>query len=346
MNTPPLISVLLPVRDGAAYLDEALESVIGQSCGDFEVIAVDDGSVDETPRLLQAWSERDDRLRLITLNGVGPAGALNAAIDIARGEFFARMDADDISMPTRFQEQLSFLRQHPDVGVCGSWVKPFGAGWERTLRYVSSDARIRAKLMFESPFAHPSTMIRRSVLERLPVAYREDVARAEDYDLWVRLSRVCELGNLERVLLRYRRHAMQVTVKNRASSVDGAERVRASLLAEWWPESTGEERRFHHQLCSNLLPASPEKLEEVERWLLRISERNRRHPFVSQDALRESLALKWCEVCRHFSVLGLGMLARFVRSPLAHFISIQPHRLARLLASGVIMETTRWRARG
>jgi glycosyltransferase involved in cell wall biosynthesis len=338
MKTAPLISVLLPVRNGVHYLDVAMRSLLTQSLADFEVIAVDDGSTDDTSVRLLAWKERDPRVRIVTLGGVGPAGALNAAINCARGEFFARMDADDISLPGRFSEQVACLKANPRVGVCGTWVKTFGDGGIHTWRYPQADQDIRARLFFSSPFAHPSVIIRRSALDLLPEAYRLDAGRAEDYDLWMRLSKVCEFRNLPRVRLRYRLHSQQVTVKEGASSEAGARRVCASMLEEWWPECTDADKQFHHLLCRDQLPVTAEHLLASEQWLLRLWGQNRRVSYVSQGAWRDALAVKWLEVCRHFHPMGLHMLAHFFKSPLAHFTSIPAHRLTRLLIEGVTME--------
>lgn len=341
MKSGPLISVLLPARNAGPFIDDALRSVFTQTLQDFEIIAVDDGSVDDTTARLEAWARRDTRLRIFRLGGVGPAGALNAAIAVARGEFFARMDADDISHRLRFEAQLTLLKERPEVGVCGSWVRPFGMGWERAWRYPEDSGALRARLLFGSPFAHPATMIRRAALERLPLAYREDVARAEDYDLWVRLSEVCEFACLQHVLLHYRRHASQVTVSNLDASIEGARQVRGHILAKWWPECTEQEQAFHDAVCANLLPTTLENLHLAESWFKRILLRNRDHPFASQESMQRAVVLQWYDVCRRSGRLGLGMLRVFHHSSLTHSERVGGLRWMRVVLSAFIRHRVR-----
>lgn len=203
----PLVSVLLPYRQAEATIEEALESVLAEREVDLEVIAVDDGSTDAGPTKVARMARRDRRIVPLATGGVGIARALSCAAAVARGELFARMDGDDISLRGRLARQVEALRRDPRLGVVGTRVEAFASGpiGEGMLRYVAWLNSIltpedHAREMFvESPLCHPSVMLRRSALEQ--VGGFRDAPWAEDYDLWlrldaagVRMAKVPELG--------------------------------------------------------------------------------------------------------------------------------------------------------
>ncbi len=200
----PAVSVVMPVYNCAAYLPAALTSLREQTFGDFEIIAVDDGSTDHGPLILAEWT--DPRLRLIRQErNSGLAAALNAGLALARAPLVARQDADDLSEPERFARQTEFLAAHPRVCLLGTAqlkIDPAGQALCRRDAPVA-DAQIRELMRRGNAFAHGSVMIRRSALDRVG-AYREFRGLVEDYDLWLRLLEVGEGANLPEPLYRYR----------------------------------------------------------------------------------------------------------------------------------------------
>lgn len=230
MNGSPKISVLLPVHNAAAYLDEALGSLQAQTFQDFEIVAVDDGSTDASAERLAAWARRGARLRVVGQARGGVAAALNAGFALCRGEWIARMDADDIALPERLAAQADFLARHVSVGVCGTWAREFGEGGERAMRPPEQDDAIRAWLLFGSPFMHPTVMFRRELCAAETGPYARLVG-VEDYDLWARLACRTRFANLPSVLLRYRRHAAQYTAAKAAGHAAALAEVRGRVLA-------------------------------------------------------------------------------------------------------------------
>lgn len=205
----PIISVVMPVYNGGRFLAGAIESVLNQTFSDFEFIIVNDGSTDGSPAVLDGYAQRDVRIRLISRENRGLTASLNEAIAIARGEWIARMDADDISLPDRFQKQMAWLQQ-TGADVCGGWVKLTGTWWNQVWRYYGSSEAIRLKLLFGSAFAHPAVMLRTSLAKANP--YSEAARYVEDYELWTRLARSgAKMTNYPGVVLRYRIHPGQVT---------------------------------------------------------------------------------------------------------------------------------------
>ena|GEM_PF-6142462 len=207
---PPLISVVMPVFNGAKYLSDSIQSILGQSFSNFELIIVDDGSTDDSFDVALKW--KDDRIRIFpSQQRRGVAAALNTGIRVARGEFIARMDCDDIAHSTRLAEQLKYLSAHADVGALGTWAQilQIDGTLGHFLKQQADSARISALIWRQCPLLHPTVMFRRELFDAF--AYDEE-AIAEDYDLWYRMVRAgVKLANIRRVLLKYRVHPRQVT---------------------------------------------------------------------------------------------------------------------------------------
>lgn len=211
MKDSPEISVILPVHNGASFLAEAIESILDQTYRDFEFLMIDDGSTDASLQLMQNYAQKDARIRLLARENRGLVETLNEMVDMAHGTWVARMDADDVSMPNRLARQLEWLEQ-TGADICGSWVQRFGNADNRLLRMHQSDGAIKTELLFHSPFAHPSVMLRASVAKRLP--YDDAWIKAEDYDLWVRAAEAgLTMTNIPEALLRYRVHEGQVSAQ-------------------------------------------------------------------------------------------------------------------------------------
>lgn len=204
MKLEPKLSLILPVYNGQEYLSEAIESVLSQSFTDFELIIINDGSTDSSGEIIRALS--DARIRYFEQSNKGLAVTLNRGIALARGEYVARQDQDDICLPSRFEKQVAFLDANLDVGMVGTaaeiWV-----GNERTSRYLKhpvDDASLTFGLLFDNHFVHSSVTIRRAVFESVG-GYAEDLRQPpEDYELWSRVMRAYKLANLPDVLMVYR----------------------------------------------------------------------------------------------------------------------------------------------
>jgi len=201
----PLISVVLPVYNGAADIEKAVESVLAQTFSDYELIIINDGSKDASAQLLDAL--QDPRIRLIHQENAGLAATLNRGIALARGRYIARQDQDDLSHPERFARQVAFLEANPDYGLLGTCAEIW-VGDKRTDRahdHPSDHAALQFELLFNNPFVHSSVMMRKAVVEGIG-GYTTDPARQppEDYELWSRMARAGRVANLPERLLVYR----------------------------------------------------------------------------------------------------------------------------------------------
>jgi len=232
MMSTPLVSVLMPVYNGEPYLREAVESILNQTFTDFEFIIIDDGSTDSTWEIL--IEHNDPRIRLVRNKAnIGLIRSLNKGLGLARGEYIARMDADDVSFPERLAQQVSSLDGHPEVGVLGCGVQVIdGCGNPSHIRrFPAEHGVIKWCLCFDDPIAHPTVMMRREVVVRAG-GYNADMVHAEDYDLWRRLSWTTCLSNLPEVLLHLRRHEACITRAHRAKQLENSIRISQLIMSE------------------------------------------------------------------------------------------------------------------
>lgn len=207
------ISVLLPLYNGEAYIREAVESVLAQTLGDFELLILDDGSRDRSSAIVREIARRDPRVRVIARENRGLTETLNELLTAARGDLVARMDADDVCLPDRFARQVAFLDARPEVVCVGGDVEMIDERGRllTALELPTEDAEIQAKAVVgHAPLFHPAAMIRRAALERIG-GYRHEFWPAEDLDLWLRLGEVGALANLRGPVLRYRLHGASVS---------------------------------------------------------------------------------------------------------------------------------------
>ncbi|WP_052190475.1 glycosyltransferase family 2 protein [Chitinibacter sp. ZOR0017] len=229
----PLVSFVLPCFNSAEYLQQTIDSITAQTYTHWECVAIDDGSSDATLAILLAAAERDSRFRVITRENRGLIASLNEGIAAARGEWIARIDADDLCRPERLAVQLGYCAQW-QLDVCGSWVGFIGerrGEWHTPV----TDAQIRLALLFNTPLAHPSILARTSLLKAHP--YPADAPHAEDYALWCQLARQpsVRFGNVPQVLLQYRTHRGQVTQAKKAALLITAQRVREDYAGHALP---------------------------------------------------------------------------------------------------------------
>jgi glycosyltransferase involved in cell wall biosynthesis len=286
----------MPVHDGEEFVLEAVQSILGQTFADFELIVVDDVSTDRTPEILAGI--RDARLRVVrseTRGGI--AGSCNRGIALARGRYVARMDHDDVSLPQRFARQVAFLEAHPDVAICGTWVRMFCGGWRRDRKLEAGSARIRVLFLLFNVLSHPSVMIRRDVLERHALRYDESFESAEDYDLWTRTSWASKLANVPQVLLLHRVHPAQISQRGKPRQLDEAAFVRDRELERLGVRFAPDEAAFHRALYARDLTPNEAWLAPAERWLTRIltaNERTRLHdPRVLASTLLDHVLLTY-----------------------------------------------------
>jgi glycosyltransferase involved in cell wall biosynthesis len=222
----PTVSVLIAVHNEERFVREAIASIIGQTFTAFEIIVIDDASTDATQAILASID--DPRLRVLhNERNLGLTASLNRGLDSATGDFVARLDGDDLARPDRLALQVDFLRRHPEVGIVGSSRRVVDE--EGVFLYeakaIPDDAGIRWRLLLGNPLAHPTVMIRRSVLVGHPLRYDESFRTAQDYELWTRLAAVTKTANLVEPLVTYRRRQQGISVSRREEQLATHDRI-------------------------------------------------------------------------------------------------------------------------
>jgi glycosyltransferase involved in cell wall biosynthesis len=233
-TSTPAISVLVPVRDAGRFLGPALDSILAQTFADFEMIVIDDGSRDDSGKVLAAFAARDPRIRVYTQENQGIVATLNRALKLAGAPLVARMDADDLSRPDRFAKQIAYLRQHPEVAVVSGAMDVIDESGKHlhTAVFPTEPEVIAGELLDRCCVCHPAIMARTAMVRSVG-GYRRSAQFAEDYDLWLRIAEVGRIGNLPDVLLSYRVHAATIS----------ARRIVAQELAAIGAKAAARERR-------------------------------------------------------------------------------------------------------
>ncbi|MDD2851997.1 MAG: glycosyltransferase [Desulfuromonadaceae bacterium] len=273
-NASPRVTVLMPVYNGGEYLRAAIDSILVQTFRDFELLIINDGSTDQSVGIIRSFS--DSRIRLVENDGnLGLISTLNNGLRLARGEYVARMDCDDLSRPRRLEKQVALLDANPAMGVCGSWVRKFGVVTDKVCRYHTDSGLLACGLIFDPVLAHPTVMLCRRIFLDQGLEYDPEYRHAEDYNLWVRAARLCEFGNIPEVLLDYRVHTSQVSQVNNPEQRANAGRVRCSLLAELGLDPSKEEFDIHQRISTSTVSGCEYLFRHSDDWLCRIWEANR-----------------------------------------------------------------------
>lgn len=313
MSSVPAISCILPMYNQALFVGEAIASILAQSEDDFELIVIDDGSTDDSARIVAACN--DHRIILLrNSSNIGTTGALNIGLRAAKGTYLARMDADDVSLPHRFALQRSFMEKNRHIAVCGSHVMTIGARNKVVRRPLGSDT-IKCFLLAGPPFSHASVFMRRTVLERWDLCYDETYRTAQDYDLWLRLLSVSNGWNIDEVLLKHRLHADQLSSIRRDEQSRNADAIRQRVLATIGITLSDHDLDRHTKLFRQSLEPSKENLYWAEEWLATIVARNDVCGFFDSQALdtflNETLNA-FRLACRREGTAGPGRLRTLV----------------------------------
>ena len=311
----PLVTVLMPVYNGEKYLKEAIESILNQTFRDFEFLIIDDGSADKSAEIIKSFNDARIRLERNETN-LGLIKTLNKRLGLAKGKYIARMDCDDISLPKRLSAQVNFMEKHPEIGVCGSWVKVIGLKQEFVNRYPQKHEEARAYLLFNTPLAHPSVIIRKEVMEKHELKYDENYKHAEDYELWSRIIKHTKLSNIPKVLLHYRMHDASVSKKNSSEQTENSDKVRLGLIKNLGLAPTPVELDLHRRFIRPDYLNPKDFIDQLETWLGKILSVNKKMRIYEQKSLAKIISSRWLNACNANTGLGFLVFKKFWQSPL------------------------------
>lgn len=307
----------------------AVDSILAQTYDNFEYFVIDDGSSEQLARQYEDLC-RDPRISYIRLyNNVGPAEARNIALKKARGKFVAIMDSDDYSLPERFERQVSYLEQNQDIAVVGTWFSYFGSRTEEVKRYIDDTEYYRCCLLFGNAptILNPSTMIRKSFLDKYNIKYDRRLKKAEDYKMWVQLSERGGVTNIHENLFRYRAHDKQTSSVLRTKDVSEYDWIvmkeQFDKVGILWTDS--EEILLKKDYTSDEVPA-------YEYWLLlnKMLEANKKSKYYDQGKFEKRVREQWKSKVFHTKNPG-RMLQLLMKLPVKEKINVIRFEFARAI---------------
>lgn len=312
----PTITVLMAVHNGAATVREAIDSILAQTFTDFEVLIVDDASTDATPEILRAAAAADPRVRIVrNAANLGLTRSLNRGLDLARGRYVARMDADDAALPERFARQVALLDAQPDVGVCGTWIETIGDPAGEVWDFPADDAAIRCRMLFETVMPHATVMLRRAVFEAARLRYDPAFTTAQDYDLWVRAAPFTRFANVPEVLLYYRVHPEQIGSRHRTEQRAFARQVQRAQIERLGLKPAEAELALHESLALWRFEPTYRYLRRASIWLAALQRANRAAGIYPEPAFTQVLEDRWWAAYTQRAARGLWKCLALARSP-------------------------------
>lgn len=285
-NQHPCITVLMSVfTEKEEYLKEAIDSIRKQMFRNFEFIIYDDCSNQKIKKILKDYEDIDDRIRIIH-NKINKGLTFNLAegVKIARGRYICRQDSDDVSLPSRFELQLKYMESHPDVAVLGTGYYLYKNNNKKRRAFgLTNPNAIETRLFFgNSHIMHSSVMIRKSFLENYSLNYDINFKKAQDFDLWTRVSKCGKITILKKRLCLYRIHENQIS-SNKNTKAEQYEcflRIIDRQLCELRIKPTEKERELHHALmCFQPVGTITQMLKWAFKLIVSNNERKRYHPF-------------------------------------------------------------------
>lgn len=285
----PLVSVLMSVHnEPAEFIDKAVKSICEQTYKHLEFIIIDDASDMGTYNYLKKLSAEYEIIKLYRNDyNLGLTATLNRGLSLCNGDFIARMDADDYSLPQRIHKQVEYFEKYPDIDILGTGVVSFG----QDAIFMSpmngySNAQVQSNLFFTSSLCHPSVMIRTAFLEKYDLKYDEAVKKGQDYDLWERSSIYGKLAVLPQVLLYYRLHSNQITNTNRQDQNESAERIIRRRLKRIGLIPSDKEMLCHLALKGQ---SNDTTINEIYNWIEKLLKNTSHFSFIDNKILAKNL---------------------------------------------------------
>ena len=291
----PLISVILPVYNTERYIEASIQSVLNQTYRNFELIILNDASTDGSKEIIRSFN--DERIRYVeNEQNLRLIKTLNKGVELARGEYIARMDADDICHPSRFERQLRFLQQDKSYVMCGSWAKIIDSNGNKTgrIKRIDTDGLLKVNMLFTTPFVHPTVMIKTDALKKN--LYSEEAIHCEDMELWPRLAMNTpfRFARIPEYLLEYRWHDKNISVEHSVHQSNFRRKVLKPYVERLSGELTEDDLQTHFSLFErNVNFKNSQVREKTRKWILFLIEQNAAKKQYDQSDLKALLLSRW-----------------------------------------------------
>ena len=299
------------------YLHESIGSILNQTYSNLEFVIVEDGSTDNSLNLLKNYDYQDKRIRLIINdNNIGHAKSLNIGLNHCMGKYIARMDSDDIAMKERIHKQVVFMESTPEVGLCGTAIEFFDKKSGIKV-YPEEDIEIRMNFLVGNPFAHPTAMIRSNIIKKHGIKYKENYIASEDFLMWVKISEVSKVHNLDEPLLKYRVHDSQLTSK----LIDVQTNEKKETCDYLYNRIGFKNPQFNYhefiRILNNDYTPNMQTLIANSKLLSYAIEVNNSSNYLPNKRFNELIFGKWKHMTHGSTRLGLSFFKVFYNSPLS-----------------------------
>lgn len=322
MNQPK-VSVIMPMYNAERYVAEAIDSVLGQTFGDFEFIIINDGSTDNSADIVRSY--KDSRIILIeNKKNTGLVEVRNRGIKESRAPFIAMLDSDDITHRRRFEYEVELLGTRPEIGLVATWVRvinesgvPTGVLWKEN----SKGSGIPARLLFGNCISQSSVMVRRSILPEGP--YRPGFAPAEDYDLWVNIAKKSPIGILHTVLTDYRSYGSSISALKKDEKEHAVEMIIREQLGRLDIIPTPEEYVLHRSNFEYLGSDLSSFILRREAWLKRLVGANEELGIYSRDSFKKVVGKCWLTTLTSNAGFTNNLIGKLFSSELNNYVSLK-----------------------
>jgi glycosyltransferase involved in cell wall biosynthesis len=277
----PCLSVIMSVYNAEQYVSDCIESILGQTFPDFEFIIINDASTDNSLEIIKSF--KDMRIRLIMNHKRIYTSTRNKGLRVAKGKYICIMDADDISLPTRFERQVLFMEQNTEYGLAGSGYRVLGK--EQDLFRESDYEKIKVDLIRNNCFIHPSVIIRHELLKKYNLRYRKRYIYSSDYDLIARAARCFPITNIYEVLMYYRVHQGQITMQHRSKQAELADEIAIDQLRYIGIDPDSAESSLHTKLLKNI-PIEYAQKQMLLKWIDKILQANQKMKYYDEEELK------------------------------------------------------------
>lgn len=317
MNNQLIVSVLIPCFNAEKYVEDAVRSIMTQTYQNLEIVLIDDCSTDTTPQILEKLKNEDNRIKIYrNEENLKLIKTLNKGITLCSGEYIARMDSDDISLPTRIEEQVKFLNENSDYSIVSTMFYTFKELSGKKNLYINPvhNEELRAFLLFKSGICHPASMIRKTLFTELNLEFEAEYLHVEDYALWSKAMYKTKLANLDKPLLYYRVHESQISTIHEDKQLKNKRKVFV-IHSKELGMSIDEHSLDIYASVADAVPLvkGMSFLNECSEFMKFLIEKNNSLNFCDNKYLVRMLSLHWMRLCAN-SQLGFKVLNTFYTS--------------------------------
>jgi glycosyltransferase involved in cell wall biosynthesis len=320
-NVP--VTVLMPVYNASAHLREAIDSILNQTFTNFEFLIINDGSTDSSEEIILSYNDPRIRYEKNEVN-IRLIATLNKGLEIAKGKYIARMDADDISLPERLQVQFDFMEASPAVALCGSWCEVTGSS-SGMVKLVTDHNDIMMKMLYQSHLVHPTVMLRKSAIDSFTTKFDPQFLHAEDYEFFVRIGEKFKLACIPQVLLKYRVHEGSISIQNRDLQVQNSFIIKGALFQKLGATLTQDEMELYRSIGQHEYLNTDDYINKAQNILERLSAANNKTGFFDNAFFQKHISQLWFNLTYNVSTYsrykssalstsyspGAAMLAKF-----------------------------------